>query len=559
MAEESRNRLIAGALGLALLVLAVASGFQKIRSPDYWWHLSIGNWMAANGTIPTTDVFTYTVPGAPYIDAHWLFQLGLAAVHNVGGHEGVVIAKALHAIALVAILVTVGWRRNRPFITVISLALVVLIAGERLLARPEAPSFVLLAAIVALLERNERRGDAWIYAIVPLQLLWANVHGLFAVGIALCGIYTMGEALRTVRGKGDATKLRRLATVTLFAALACLVNPNFIEGAIYPLEQLGMIAPTGSLGITIKYGVSELVPVWHPRIPMGMLVLPSLLALSCAASLVLNWKTNRSREAHALAFVAFLFLALQASRNLALFAIVAAPLLNRNANEWMDRHPLSKTVLRSANAAALALILAATFDVARGSFHSRIGTIHEPGLGYMEIYVTEGAVDWIERERPPAPIAHHMWYGGYLNWRLFPDYEVMVDGRLEIYGSALFQSLRITDPQAFQRLDAEYSFGTVLLSPVLDPPQLIAWLHQRKDWRLVYADATGVVFVRTGGDDAPSWPAIDVTAPDLLPELDGAMSVAHRKARIRLLLGLGRRQRAEAEARAVSELEAARS
>jgi hypothetical protein len=62
----------------------------------------------------------------------------------------------------------------------------------------------------------------------------------------------------------------------------------------------------------------------------------------------------------------------------------------------------------------------------------------------MEIYVTKGAVDWIESEQPPGPIAHHMWYGGYLNWRLYPDYEVMVDGRLEIYGSELFQSLRIT-------------------------------------------------------------------------------------------------------------------
>jgi hypothetical protein len=33
------------------------------------------------------------------------------------------------------------------------------------------------------------------------------------------------------------------------------------------------------------------------------------------------------------------------------------------------------------------------------------------------------------------------------------------------------------------------------------------------------------------------------------------MSIAHRKARIRLLLGLGLQERAAAEARAVSELE----
>lgn len=547
--ERTGHRWTAILLGAALLVLAICTGLQKIQSTDYWWHLRTGYWIADAGQVPKTDVFTYTAHGAHYIDAHWLFQLGLAALHALGGHDAIIAAKSVLAALTAAILMTIGWRRERAFVTALGLGSMVLILSGRLVERPEPVSFVLLAAILALLERDERRGDAWSYAIVAVQLVWVNVHGLFALGIAVCAIYLLAEILRSLRGSGRPGSLRRLAIITVLVLLASLANPNFLEGALYPLQQLGMIGPAGDQGI--ENGVIlELAPVWNPVVPANLLVLPALLGLACAVALVANRRHDRNFVAHALVFVAFLGLGLTANRNLALFAIVAAPLFVRSANEWLDRHPPSPRALRMASAATLVLLVGFSVDVARGSFGQRIGAIREPGLGVVDLYVSESAADWIERERPPGPIAHHMWYGGYLSWRLFPHYEVMVDGRLEIYGPRRLANLRFQSPPEFERLDARFHFGAVLLSPIFHPPGLIQWMYQQPQWRLVSADETGVLFVRQDPSQPARWPELDIHAPEFLPQRDtgsGPLGPSRRAARTRVLLSLGLTERAAAE------------
>ena len=62
---------------------------------------------------------------------------------------------------------------------------------------------------------------------------------------------------------------------------------------------------------------------------------------------------------------------------------------------------------------------------------------------------------WIREQRPPGPIFHHMNDGGFVLWQLGPDYEVMVDGRLEVYGAERLGRLTATDPASFADLDAD--------------------------------------------------------------------------------------------------------
>lgn len=547
--SDAPSRWIVFGVGAALLALAVATGLEKILSTDYWWHLRTGYWIAETGAVPRADVFTYSVPDARWIDVHWLFQLALAGVHSVADHAGVVVVKAALVALLVAILATVGWRRERPFVAGLGLGAMLLVASERFRDRPELLSFVLLAGVVALLARDRRRNDALVYAIVPLQLLWANVHGLFALGIALCAIELVSEQLRAAREPARSGRAQRLLRVVVLACLASFANPNFADGALYPLRQLGMIGPGGDDGMGRGYNL-ELVPLWHPAVPRAMAVAPAALALACAAAIAANWRRNRDRSADLLAFAAFLALGLMANRNLALFAIVAAPLFVRNANEWLDGRMRSAWARHAANAAVAAALLIAAVDVARGSYHARIGTVHERGVGVVGLYVPALATDWIERERPPGPIAHHMWDGGYLSWRLHPRYEVLVDGRLEIYGPKKLAALRFVTPREFLRLDAKYRFGTVLLNPTFHARQLIAWFYARPDWRLVQGDESGLVFVRAEPDGSFRWPPLDVDSPAFLRDLAGergSMQSARRRVRIQLLRALDRKERARAE------------
>jgi hypothetical protein len=524
---------------LGLAALAVALGLQDIRSLDYWWHLRTGALIAETGAVPRSDPFTYTVPGARWIDIHWLHQLGLHALHALGGHAAVVLAQLGLVLVCLAALAPIGARRDRAWVSAGALAIMLLVAANRLQARPETPSFALLAGVLLLLDRFERTGGRSVYAVALLQLVWVNVHGLFALGIGVCAIHLLGELLRPLGRRGEGLRrdrVRRLAAATALAALVSLANPNGLDGALYPFPQLDMVGSAerrGAFGML----VDELRPAFGSQKPLALGLFLGLAVLSLGA-IAANWK--RVREADLLLWVAFFQLAIGALRNTALFAIVAAPILVRNLNEALDARPLSRRFHAAAAAVVTAFALLVAADAARGRFHARVGPYSTAGLGVIEGLNPIGAAEWIAAARPPAPIAHSMADGGYLIWRLWPEYRVMSDGRLEVFGPDLLPRLQFRDVQAFAGLDAEHRFGTVLLNHRrIDVGDLAAWLHASPEWRLVYLDDVSLVFVR----EPARHPALDLDAPDLFAPLpDLAELPAHNRltARTRLLRSLGR-------------------
>ena len=544
------SRLAPAALWASLLALAASLSLQKIRSLDYWWQLRTGELIAESGAVPRIDPFTYTVPGARWIDIHWLHQLGLHAVHSLGGHAGVVLAIVALVLLLLGILAPIGFRRARPAVSVAALALMLLAACDRFMPRPELPTFVLLALVLALLDRFRRRGDARVYAIIAVQLVWVNVHGLFALGIAACALSLAAELLRPVampRERLRPERVRRLAIVTGLAALAALANPNGLDGALYPLTQLRMIGA----GARDAFGalVNELAPSLASNAALTPLAIAVAVALAGAslAAMALNWR--RLDGADPLMWGAFLCLALAAHRNRALFAIVAAPILVRNLNAFLDGIRWRPSP-RSATAGVLALsvvLLGLGVDAARGRLLPRLGPPREPGLGVAPDLHPVGAVDWISREQPPAPICHHMVDGGYLIWRLHPRYRVMTDGRLEVFGPERFMELLLTGPERFRDLDARFGCGVVLVHfRLVESRELLWWLQTSPDWQLMFVDETAALFVRSVLGPSP-WPTVDVDAPNLFPPLDdpvGRRDLARRFARMKFLSALRRNKTA---------------
>jgi hypothetical protein len=244
-------------------------------------------------------------------------------------------------------------------------------------------------------------------------------------------------------------RLRRLASVTLLSVLVSLANPNGIEGA--RLSSRSCRRPRQARA---EYAADlEFRPPLEVFGPFSLALFLGLAALTFGA-LAANWR--RVRESDLLVWIAFFYLAMSANRNVTLFAIVAAPMLVRNANDWLDARPLPARAHAVASVAVTALALLFTADVASGRFHDRIGAPRTAGFGVVEGINPIGAAEWILRARPAGPIAHWMADGGYLIWRLWPSYPVMNDGRsLEVWNPELPASSR---REAFAR-STPFRFG----------------------------------------------------------------------------------------------------
>jgi len=105
------------------------------------------------------------------------------------------------------------------------------------------------------------------------------------------------------------------------------------------------------------------------------------------------------------------------------------------------------------------------------------------------------AVSFLAKERPAQPLMNHYNWGGYLVWKLYPDYRVYIDGRADVYGdnsmSDFASAYYITDD--WRKPLREWAVRTVFLPR--DAP-LITALRSKREWKQIYADSQVAVLTR---------------------------------------------------------------
>jgi hypothetical protein len=235
-----------GGLRLSLSLLVYIAAFistlglarQVLTDQDPFWHIAAGNWIIEHGAIPHSDVFSHSMPGAPWVAHEWLAEVVIALVYDQLGWAGLVVMTGLAFAAALALLSRFLLRFLAP------VHVVPLVLGgwglclAHLHARPHVFGLPLLVIWFAILDRrrlDERIPSPVIAAII---VLWANLHGGYMIGLALAALLA-GEAVF------DAPNWRRSGTVlagwggfVAVALAAALVTPNGLQGLALPLDFL---------------------------------------------------------------------------------------------------------------------------------------------------------------------------------------------------------------------------------------------------------------------------------------------------------------------------------
>src|SRR5256885_2987995 len=206
------------------LVLAGLAAFAATRAPvsdsDFFWHLAIGRDIAAHG-VPRLDVYSWTVAGRAVLPDQWLGELLLYAAYGIGSWGGTIALRALTVGALTGIVVwtALAERPRRPLIAVLASLPAIALSRFAWTDRPELFGLLCFAVLIALL-RAVRRGSFTAFALcVPLVLLWANLHGSYALGLGLVGVVALERALVDPSGR------RPDAALPIGSLLAPFVTP----------------------------------------------------------------------------------------------------------------------------------------------------------------------------------------------------------------------------------------------------------------------------------------------------------------------------------------------
>jgi hypothetical protein len=367
---------------------AATAALIPLDNNDIWIHLTTGGLILDEGVVPSTDRYSFTAAGNRYVAHEWLAAVFYATVERAAGIPGVVVAaKLLPALAIAAMLLAAVAATRAPWgLALPVLVLVLTVLRHRVFARPELIALPLLLAMLALLWRDREavragRRTRAVYGLVPLEALWANLHGSFPLGIVLVLVFALADVVqRTLAPRDRTAQLARAAGVACGLAVAAwlatieplafgraaavavvAVAALFAVDGIRPLFDDAPIAGRGALrwlGIAaamagavvlnplgvaiyafpfeftatqnvITRTVNEWKPLFGTRHLDGSLYLMSYwayLALACGVLAIAAWRRRLGRLELGL-LLAFGVLPLRHIRWIALFALVTAPAL----------------------------------------------------------------------------------------------------------------------------------------------------------------------------------------------------------------------------------------
>jgi hypothetical protein len=552
--DDFVDRLVSWLPYTALIVVA-AFAVRRLDDFDTWWHLASGRWIAQHHAVPYTDVLSFTVRNNEWVNLQWLYDLLLYAVYSLAGADGLVIASAACFIATFAILARHLARSLGPVASTLLLIWVAATVNERFLIRPEMASFPLLAAVQLVLAdgRHNPKRLRW---LVPLMILWANMHSLFIVGVAAIAAAIGGALVAETQGlparwRDDsawpATSRRALQIWGGAAIGATLANPYLLRAWLFPLELMRRI--DGSNGAYLAIG--EFRPPfsgYFPTFALGsyQVMIFTLLGLAVLA----GWLTasgprdtpDPATEVEArfdvapLAFAAALaWLSILARRNIGIFAIGVLPFLGSTLAIVLAHRPkASSNAVRVAGFSVLASAVVIGAQAATNGWYARTGETHEFGLGVFKSNFQTRATQFFREQKLPGPTYNDMTTGGYLTWDDPSGKGVYIDGRLEVYDTPFFQAYlnHFADIASWKREVDARGIQTVMIFHRWEVGHaLIGAVDATGEWLLVYYDETVVIFVRAVGHDDVIAAARDAFTKTWLPRNDAALTGPRQAAR----------------------------
>lgn len=461
---------VAALVALAVFAVAILS-IRTLGDGDSWWHVTAGQWILAQGEIPHADPFSLTMAGAPWTAHEWLAEVLLALAFRAAGWSGVMLLTGACA-GLSAFIVCRHLARflEGPALVIVALLGLGLIAPG-LLARPHLLALPCLALwVVGLMRAREadRVPSPW---LTLLMALWANLHGGFALGLALIGPFALEALLLAAPGRRKAVVVSWFG-FGLLASSAALLTPHGLEGLLFPFKLLGMQSLAN---------IGEWRPADFGKLGVLELALLALLALALTRPL-------RVAPVRLLLLLGLLHLALSHMRHQTILGIIAPLLLAEPIARALGQEPAPQSAERRVPPLWQAAVVALCAALVAARLAMPVVRSDNPSTPMTALAAVPDSLKG-------QPVLNSYDFGGYL---ISLGVRPFIDGRTDLYGDemmARYMAITTPRPEALDGALDRYKIAWTIFNPT-EP--VVGLLDRRPGWRRLYADPFAVVHVREG-------------------------------------------------------------
>jgi hypothetical protein len=445
--------------------------------PDLWWHIRTGEIILRTHHWPTTDPYSFTVAGQPWIACEWLGDVLFATVARFTGLQGLdALLIVLGSAIMLALYAYATLRSGNSKAGLVVAAVLFVLANASFSLRPQMLGYLFLILTLIVLERFRQGKPGSLWLLPPLFLAWVNTHGSFVIGMGAIAAYLLGGLFEFRLGNIEARRWTpaerlRLETISLSCLIALTVTPYGAQLALYPFH----------VASSLPIGVANVME-WQSmpfHLPGGKLFLALVLAFF-VTQMALRL-TFRLEELVLL--LGGIVMACVHIRFLLVFVPFFAPVLATVVARWVTPYQRSK------DRYILNAVLMAAVIVAMVRYFPTRDALQQTLSEHFPVR----AVEYLRQHPIPGLMFNNYDFGGYL---VGANQKVFVDGRADPYerGGVLADYFHITrlQPGALAVL-RNYGIQSCLLEP--DEP-LATMLAALPEWQRVYSDKVSTLFVR---------------------------------------------------------------
>jgi len=483
------DRLGARTLLVGSVMIVIVSLFMAgEQDPDFWWHLRIGRWMVEHGRLPSTDIFTHTVPDHVWTDHEYLTEILMWLLYSATGVVGLAIAFGL--LTWAGFWLMYRQVRRQPWVIVgIGLAIGAVAGSPIWGPRAQMITFFLTCLELYWLQGYLSGRSRTIQVFPLVMVLWANLHGGWVIGFVWLGVALVAELIGWAwdrENPAHRAHVRLLAIITAASVVAVAATPHGLSLYPYPFQTQGSVAQQR---LIVEWFSPDFHQVYlRPFEAMVFLV-------------VIGFALKRPSIYEVLLTLVALGLALQSVRNVALFVAVATPVMINTyaaywkelstARNWHLELPPRRIFAAITSVVLVIIVLATTLHIA-----DSVSPARQKSLDTASYPV--GAADWLEAHPEVGTKMYNQYgWGGYLAYRFYPEpnRRVFIFGEAALMGDPLLneyqdvQTLRSDWKEVLDRYGVDYivyNRGEALANVLATQPE----------WTLAYQDSVAVIYVR---------------------------------------------------------------
>lgn len=498
-ADKNRDIVYSGLVFLIAYIILAVIIMHPVVAYDTFWHLQMGKDLLEQGWSPWVDHYSVSYLGKEISSVPVIFQTLLYQFVSFFGEQAGFYYIRLFYITLMMLALWVYFRKIKAnvYIVFILLPLVVSAVALRLIIRPEIFSYVLVViSLVLYLNAQKKFAAKEMLAICLLLLLWTSYHSPIIGFVIIFGLFLEKAINKIIHKDGSFSWQQWLLWGLLIFSIGfinlnfnghSIVGPHFIIGMIntmsdgfgqYVQEYNNTYLKHSTNVLThVSWVLSMYVTVWSLlKKQYGFVFIVALLTY-------MSWTMGR------LLAVGLIF-------NMCVLALYWAQFLS--SSHYLNLRASVKNMLLIVSVC----ISLMTFYFLVGKAQAGI-TLNANRVAFLDQHYPVQVTDYLKDYQDGGNILNMLEFGGYLLYKLSPEYKVYYDGRASIlypiefvkHNSGLWNSTKMIGEIVEQN-----NISYVLRRNM--PEKYIA-LKRTKNLELSFADDNYLLFSRIGEAEFP--------------------------------------------------------